>query len=338
MTINDSEPLDADLVFSRRESTRSSSAWCLVGGLAALGFAVLGLLLALVSQVGQLALHSMTTVPALIGIGAIAASRLMARTPKQVTVGPQGMCVEMDKGHQCYPWERIGWCAVGTSGMTHRRQLTICDTGGKTIATLSDALEDFDTLVEQVQSHIALKGDGTAEIIGKRKGRKSAVITGTIALVLTAVAIANLWMAFEQRRATKLLKEDSVPGEAEIVRRFIAPNGVTRRLEYRVDSPDGQTATRNAEVTPAYWDQLEEATTVPVMYIPHEPAISRLVEGEVESKGMGESPGFMIGLSCALLAMCAVFLATAVMQWLGWDIDLNSKTGRVSIKRFGAGQ
>jgi hypothetical protein len=46
----------------------------------------------------------------------------------------------------------------------------------------------------------------------------------------------------------------------------------------------------------------------------------------------------MIGLSCVLLAMCAVFMAVAAMQWFGWDIDLDSKTGRVSVKRFGTGQ
>lgn len=338
MTNDDSEPRDADLVFSRRESTVSSSAWCLVGGIAALGFAVFGFFVALVSQAGQLALHSMTTVPALIGIAAITASRLMARTPKQVTVGPQGMCIESGGGRQCYPWEGIGWCAAGTSGMTHRQQLTIYDTRGKTIATLSDALEDFDTLVEQVQSRIASKGDATAETIRQRKGRKSAVITGVIALILSAVAIANLWMAFEQRRTTKLLEEAGIPGEAEVVRHFTAPNGVTKRLEYRVEGTDGQAATRNAEVTPAYWEQLEEGESVPVIYVPDEPAISRLVEGEVESNGMTDSPGFMMGLSCVLLAMCAVFLAVAVMQWLGWDIDLDSKTGRISVKRFGAGQ
>ncbi len=332
------KPLEADILFLRRESTGPSAAWCLVGGIAAIVFAVFGFFLAMVTQPGQLALHSMTTLPVLIGISAIAASRLMAHTPKQVTVGPQGVCIDTAKGRQCHPWEKIGWCAVGTSGMSHRKQLTICDTQGRPIATLSDSLEDFDTLVELVQSRISRKGDGTAETIRQRKGRKSAIITGAIALVLTAVAIANLWMAFEEQRAARLLKEASVPGDAEIVRRFTAPNGVTRRLEYRVDSPNGQTATRNAEVTPAYWDRLENAKTVPVIYVPDEPAISRLTEGEVESKDMTESPGFMIGLSAVLLVMCAVFLAAAVMQWRGWDIDLDSKTGKLSIKRFGEGR
>jgi hypothetical protein len=192
--------------------------------------------------------------------------------------------------------------------------------------------------VQQVQSRIASKEDATAATIRQRKSRKSAVITGVISLVLSAVAIANLWMAFEQRRATKLLNEAGIPGEAEIVRRFVAPNGVTKRLEYRVTGEEGQSATRNAEVTPAYWGQLEGEESVPIVYVLEEPSISRLAAGEVESDGMTDSPAFMIGLSCVLLAMCAVFMGVAVMQWLGWDIDLDSKSGRVSVKRFGTGQ
>jgi len=27
----------------------------------------------------------------------------------------------------------------------------------------------------------------------------------------------------------------------------------------------------------------------------------------------------------------------AALQWRGWDIDLDSKTGKISIKRFGTG-
>jgi hypothetical protein len=216
--------------------------------------------------------------------------------------------------------------------------LTLYDTRGKTIGSLSDAFEGFDTLVEQVQSHIARKADATAPAIQKRKGRKSAVFVASVALILAAVSIANLWMAFEEKRTAKLLQEAGVTGEAEIVRRFTAPNGITRRLEYRVSGVGGQTGTRNAEVTPAYWDSLENAKTVPVIYIPDEPAVSRLVEGEVESRDLSDSPAVMIGLSVVLIAMCVVFLAAAVMQWRGWDIDLDSKTGKISIKRFGVGR
>ena len=122
---------------------------------------------------------------------------------------------------------------------------------------------------------------------------------------------------------------------AEVVRRFTAPNGVTRRLEYRVTGVGGRTGTRNAEVKSAYWNRLENAKTVPVVYVPDEPAVSRLVEGEVESRDLADSPGFMMGLSVALIGLCVVFLAAAAMQWFGWDIDLDSKTGKFVKEFFG---
>ena len=249
MTTDPTEPLEADLIFSRSESTRSSATWCLVGGSAAVCFAVVGFCLALVTRIGQFAMQSITTVPMLLGIGALAAARVLSRTPTQVSVGPQGACIDDRRGQRRYSWVDIGWAATGTSTM----------------------------------------GAG-------------------------------------------------VPGEAEIVRRFVAPNGVTRRLEYRVTGVGGQTGTRNAEVTLAYWESLEDAKTVPVIYVPQEPAVSRLVDGEVGSRDLSDSPAVMIGLSVGLIALCMVFLAAAAMQWYGWDIDLDNKTGRISIKRFGAGR
>lgn len=338
MTNDPTEPLEAELIFSRSESARSTATWCLVGGVAASGFAVVGFCLALITRIGHFAMQSITTVPMLLGIGLLAAARVLSRTPTQVSVGPQGVCIEDRRGQRRYCWADIGWAGTGTTTMGFRRQLTLYDTRGKAIASLSDAFDGFDSLVAHVQSHIAGKADTTAAAIQKRKGRKSAVFVAAVALILAAVSVANLWMAFEEQRTARLLQEAGVPGEAEIVRRFVAPNGVTRRLEYRVIGAGGQTGTRNAEVTPAYWDSLEGAKTVPVIYVPQEPAVSRLAEGEVESRDFADSPGVMIGLSVLLIAMCVVFLAAAVMQWCGWDIDLDSKTGRISITRFGAGR
>ena len=55
---------------------------------------------------------------------------------------------------------------------------------------------------------------------------------------LLALAAVNLWMIQREQRAQRLLSEAAVPGDAEIVRRFLAPNGVTARLEYLVTATD----------------------------------------------------------------------------------------------------
>jgi len=56
------------------------------------------------------------------------------------------------------------------------------------------------------------------------------------------------------------------------------------------------------------------------------------------SNDLSESPQVMKGLSLVLGGLCLLFFVAAAMQWSGWDIDLDSRSGRISIKRFGTGQ
>lgn len=189
-----------------------------------------------------------------------------------------------------------------------------------------------------MKQKIEAKGDDTADRLQQRKSRRSALFLAGTAIGLLALAAVNLWMVQGEQRAERLLAEAAVPGEAEIVRRFMAPNGVTARLEYRVTAPDGRQRTRNTEVTRAYWDSLQGATTVPVKYVVSEPQISRLAMGEVLDKDPTKSPGMMYGLCAVLAVICLFLFVAAVLQWRGWDIDLDSKTGKISIKRFGGGR
>ncbi|HUQ67925.1 MAG TPA: hypothetical protein VM165_00290, partial [Planctomycetaceae bacterium] len=76
----------------------------------------------------------------------------------------------------------------------------------------------------------------------------------------------------------------------------------------------------------------------PVKYVPTEPAVSRLITGEVVSKDLSESPAVMKGLSLVLGGLCLLFFIAAALQWYGWDIDLDSRSGKLSIKRFGTGR
>lgn len=329
---------DVEFVFERKQGAGLSAVLWTIGGCAALGFAVLGFVLSLVTRPNQFALHAMTTLPTLLAVGALSAAWRIARSPQQITVGPDGLTIDDRGGAQQYEWGHIGWATVGTGAMNHRRQLVLYDANGKSLATISDVFDDFDHLVAAVQNRIAAKGDDTAERLQRRKSRRSALFLGGTAVGLLALAAANLWMAQRAVWADRLLDEAAIPGEAEIVRRFIAPDGVTARLEYRVTAPDGRQATRNAEVTRAYWDSLEGATTAPVMYVTARPGISRLATGEVSDDDPARRPGLMYALSGVLVLICVLLFGAAVLQWRGWDIDLDSKTGRISIKRFGTGR
>jgi len=328
---------EVEHLFLRRDSATSNARWCLLGGILALVFAGIGFAVAIFARVDQLSMHAITTLPTLLGIGALTAARTLASTPQQVAIGPQGLRIEGRRGSQSYPWDQIGWATMATGALNQRRQLVVYDTSGKSVATLSEAFGNFDAMAELVRERIADKPDDTSERIREGKSKRSALMTAAVSIALLTAAGAIGWMAHREQRASRLLEEVAVPGEAEIERRFLAPNGVTPRLEYRITTADGLSATRNAEVTRDYWDRLEEASSVPVVYVADEPAISRLTEGEAESKDFMDKPAAMYGLSIAGGLLSLVLLVAAALQWHGWDIDLDSKTGKVSIKRFGTG-
>lgn len=324
-----------DFVFLKKDQ----AGWWVAGGLAAIGFGLVAFVISLFTPQSSPVSHViMTTMPILFGIGALAAGWNIARTPRQVIIGPNGICIEGRRGQVEYSWEQLGWATVTPGIMNMRRHLVLYDSEGNVIAKLSDAFEGFELMDELITKRLQAKPDDTAETVRMRKSRRSAVMTVGFSLVMLVVAGLNVWFAHSEERAARLLAEAGTKGEAKILRRFLAPNGVTPRIEYEIATAEGLKGTRNAEATRAYWDSLEDATTVPVVYVPQEPSISRLAAGEPEEKGFASSPLTMYVLSAVIGVMCLVFIAAGVMQWHGWDIDLDSKTKKVSIKRFGTGR
>ncbi len=59
-------------------------------------------------------------------------------------------------------------------------------------------------------------------------------------------------------------------------------------------------------------------------------AISRLQHGEIFDDDFMKSPAGGYGLSALAALMCIFFFGAAALQWKGWDIDLDSKTGKIS--------
>ncbi len=157
--------------------------------------------------------------------------------------------------------------------------------------------------------------------------------------MLLAASAAIAWMTHSEQQAERLLAEQGVPAEGEIVRRFLAPNGVTPRLEYRVRTPAGDAPVRNAEVTRSYWDSLAGQTTVPIRAVPGQPSISRLAEGEAPAEqDFFKTPLGGFGLAAAGGLMSLFIFSLGILQLCGWDLDLDSKSGKLAVKRFGAGQ
>jgi hypothetical protein len=122
-----------------------------------------------------------------------------------------------------------------------------------------------------------------------------------------------------------------VHGEGEIVRRFVAPNGVTKRIEYRVQG----SKLRNVEVDPILWDQLEHAKTVPVVHIPDEPDINRLEFGEVKKDDFTGTPagGYLLSTLGGLMALFV--LGFSPFAWMGYDLAFDKEQRTWKLKRYG---
>jgi hypothetical protein len=336
-----SEPVsipEPEGIFQVRKQAASHAVLWLLGGIGLLGFAAFGFLIAMIGRVNQFSLHTMTTLPTILGLGAILAAWSKFRAPREVGVGPNGIRVDSGRQSRTYGWDQIGWSAVQTGGVGLQRSLRLYDVRGRTLVDLSDAIEDFDALAELIKRRIAAKGDPAAGRIQTSKAKRTATLAAVMGVVLLAACAALAWNTHTEIRAARLLEESAVPGQAQIERRFLAPNGITPRLIYRVTTDDGRSATHNAEVERRVWEKLEGAQTVPVLYVPENPSISRLMIGEVKEPSSFQQPLIGYGLPIAGAVLAIFLLGAAAVLFSGWNIDLDSKTGRLSIKRYGTGK
>jgi hypothetical protein len=328
---------DIEAIFVPGKSEHVYAALSLVGGILAFGVAAIGFAVSLALRVNQLSMQFMTTLPALSAFWAFAAAWSFARTPREVGVGPDGVRICRGGDSRLYPWDDIGWAMTSVTAFG-RRLLKLYDARGKMFAKLSSALADFDLLVELIDKRIATKGGDAAGRLQLAKAKRTAVTTGLAGIGFLGVACAMGWMTHEKTRGAQLLEKTGVPGEALIEQRFLAPNGVTPRLVYRVTTPDGRSGTHNAEVQRSLWNELEDAKTVSVIYVPEDPSISRLAFGEVKQDDPADQPLIDYAASAILAVMSLFFLAMSALYWRGWGLDLDSKTGRFSIKRYGSGR
>jgi hypothetical protein len=328
-------PSSRERTFLRPQSAGSNGTLLMLAGVAGMCVAALGFALAIYARPGQLALHSMTTLPAILSVGALTAGWRLLRTPGRVIVGSDGLTIETSRGERRLRWSDVGSAGVETGGMTHRRLLNITDVDGKSIAKLDQSFDDFDAMVAIISRHVEAKGDDTSARILRKKARRNAILAFTVGLFMAVACIFVAWTTRAEQRAGRLLAEKGEPGEAELVRRFVAPNGVTKRIEYRVTSAGKPSGTRNVEVEPDYWESLAGAKSVPVVFVPDEPGISRLERGEVIEKDLTKRPagGYLLAALGGLLAL--FLLGASPLMWNGWDLTHDSKTNRWSVKRFG---
>jgi hypothetical protein len=327
-----SNPTTAEVSVFRAKRAANPVPYFIAGALFC-GLAVLGFVAAIGKNVGQPNLTLMTTMPIMIGGGAIIAGLQMTRAPVEVRTGGRGLVLFFRKKTEKFPWEELAF-ASAERGVLQQRVMKIYNERGRRVATVTDALEDFDDLVEIIDGHLNARPDNKGATISKRKARRFAVFFGAFGVLTFVGAIFMTWHTYDQGRSARLLKEVGVQTDAEIVERRLAPNGVTPRLVYRVTNPEGRSAERNAQIERTVWDDLEGEKTVRVVYVPQEPSISHVLEGEVaeNQENFGYLPGAILGV------MSLAFLSWATLLAYGYSIDVDSKTGKVSIKPYGTGR
>jgi hypothetical protein len=333
-TVMAGEPAGGQHVF-RSKSASWKIALSLVVAVFCIGAAVIGMVVALWLHVDQVALQFMTTLPFVFGFLSLLSTWRIAQAPTAVRVTREGFDIRYRRRTGSYPWQDIGF-AMTELGPFRQRSMKIYHVDGRQIATLTDSMERFDELVARIDARVAARTDDASTRIRMAKARRMSVVIGVFGVFLLVSVIAVAWMTIEEARGARLLRAQGVPGKATIVDRRLAPDGVTPRLIYRIDTPEGRTGERNAEVTRPVWDDLANAHSVPVLYVPAEPAFSRLLTGEVEDPlEKNSATGYLVAAGGSVLVLL-VFGMSALL-WKGWSIDLDSKTGRLSFKPYGTG-
>jgi hypothetical protein len=328
--------------FKRSAVQQQRGTWMLFGSAGMAGISLLGFLFAIFNRVDQLVLHVISTLPMIVAFGLLTGGRALTRGPRRVVIDDAGLQIEDRNGTKQHRWCDIGWATITAtpSAVSQQRHLVLYDRAGKKVASLSEAFENFDDLVASVKSKVADQPGEVAENIQSRKARRSSFFMVIFASVMILLSASVAWMTYGKQRAARLLETEAVEGVATIDRVFVAPNGFTTRVEYTVTNAQGESASHNAEIESAYHAELTgaDAKTIPVMSVPSEPGISRLRGGEIIHDDLISSPIGGYVLSALVMLMSLFFLGVAVLQWRGLDVDLDSKTGKISIKRFGEGQ
>ena len=99
-------------VFIRPDSARTNGKRTILAGVGLLCIAAIGFLVAIFGQVGQLGLHAMSTLPTILGIGALSAGLTLIKAPRRIGVSSGGVTIEAGNSSRRLGWNKVG-CGTG---------------------------------------------------------------------------------------------------------------------------------------------------------------------------------------------------------------------------------
>lgn len=117
------------------------------------------------------------------------------------------------------------------------------------------------------------------------------------------------------------------------MRKFLAPDGRTHRVEFRVADAGDDAYLHNIEVDARFWPMLREGMLVPVKTVAGHPEIARF-PGEVKDDFLNPSSNTDLLLAAAMLVLGAFFVTAAVLAFKGIDIATDPATGKLRVNRL----
>ena len=329
-------PVATPQVF-RASSDFTSTPWpYFAGGFALFAFAIFSFVAALGSRTGPMQLHLSTTLPSIVAVGLISTGYRLARSPREVEVGEERLVVRSRRGEQVLRWEDVAWADVQTQAMTNRQVLVVYGNDGRALLRLPSNLEPFQWLTEAVRGRLTARPSPHSSDVQWRKSRRNAVFFLFLAVFAAAGGGFMGWTGYTERRDAQLMDTRGVDGEGLVVRKFVAPDGRTHRIEYRVAGAGDDAYLHNVEVDPRVWLLLESGSRLPIKTVPGHPEIARLRAGEIADDFHNLPPLISALFAAALVVMSLVFAAGAFLAFRGIDIATDPVTGRLKVNRLPA--
>lgn len=306
----------------------------LAAGIGCFALAAVGFVLSIHSDVGLLQHYTSTTLPTLLGLGLVAKGLLSFRGLRRVIVDQTTITLEYRSSHQQIRWDDVAWNAE-TLTLAQTKTTTLYGHDGRILARIPAILSNWDELATLINRRVKANPTATAELVRKSKLRRQGFYMFGGAFVAYALLTPLTVMEYQDHRDQQLLAQTGIEGVATIERKFLAPDGRTCRVEFRVNAkhPNGSLPdVNNVEVEPLTWQLLSEGAQIPVRYAPSNPNIGVLVKGQRPDGFNLSFTGKILVISCGFL-LGTFFLVCGILNLKGIDMVIDQETKKFRISR-----
>jgi hypothetical protein len=304
----------------------------ILGTLAVL-VAIGGFLLALRVPNGMMTVHALSTVPMIGAVALLANGIRLLRSPREVVFGIPGLAVRSHRGDKLYAWDQIAWADTEQQLFSSGKALMIYGNDGKVLTKLPAGLERFDDLVSKVKARLTEQPSPHASAVRWRKSRRQAKLFLVMTILALAMSVFLAWVSYDEHRSRTLMRTQGVEGEGVVVRKFIAPDGRTNRIEFRVADAGENAKLHNVEIGRGLWNDLKTGERLPIKTVPGHPEIAKLQSGEVPSE-VEPAPAMTALLAAAMFAGFVFFLVGAVLGFKGINIGFDPAKAKFKIERL----